>query len=110
MALFSQSLTFVTKDVTLMIVSFKDKETEKFWTTGISRVIPPDVQKRAYARLQSLNAAKRLDDLRSPPSHFLEALKGDRRGQHSIRVNQQWRICFVWLDDGVHDVECVDYH
>jgi proteic killer suppression protein len=79
-----------------MIVGFADKNTEAFWLTGKSRQIPADVQKRAYARLQALHAAKEPKDLLVPPGNQLEALKGNRRNQHSIRVNKQWHICFIW--------------
>jgi proteic killer suppression protein len=68
------------------------------------------IERQARRKLLLLNGAASLDDLRSPPGNRLEALKGDRRGQHSIRINDQWRICFVWRDGGVEDVEIVDYH
>lgn len=71
---------------------------------------PADVVTTARRKLAMLDAAVRLDDLRIPPSNRLEALKGDRAGQHSIRVNDQWRVCFVWLDGHAHEVEIVDYH
>ncbi len=100
-------LVFVT---IIMIVSFADKETEEFWLSGITRRLPVDARKRAYARLQSLNAAKDIKDLMIPPSHQLEKLKGDRKNQYSIRVNKQWRICFIWKDGEIHEVEFVDYH
>jgi len=69
-----------------------------------------DLDRAALRKLTQLAVSKRLDDLRCPPGNRLEALRGDRAGQHSIRINDQWRICFVWADDGVHDVEIVDYH
>ena len=93
-----------------MIRSFGDRETQRFYTTGKSRRYPPTVQTRATMRLTQLDAATRLDDLRMPPSNRLEALKGDRRGQWSIRINNQWRVCFRFESDGVFDAEIVDYH
>ena len=94
----------------IIIVSFANKETEEFWLSGVTRRLPLDARKRAYARLQSLNAAKDIKDLMIPPSHQLEKLKGDRKNQYSIRVNKQWRICFIWKDGEAHEVEFVDYH
>lgn len=93
-----------------MIVSFRDGETAKIWNGERSRKLPPDVQTKALAKLRLLSASKRLDDLRIPPGNRLEALHGDRAGQHSIRINQQWRICFRWTEGGPADVEIVDYH
>jgi proteic killer suppression protein len=93
-----------------MIVSFADKDTEEFWQTGKSRKLPVDARKRAYARLQALDASKELKDLLVPPGNQLEKLKGDRKNQYSIRVNRQWRICFVWKDGEAHDVAFIDYH
>ena len=93
-----------------MIRSFADSETERFFTTGKSRRYPPSIQTRASMRLLQLNAATRLDDLRLPPSNRLEALKHDRKGQWSIRINNQWRVCFCFEDGDVFDVEIVDYH
>jgi len=93
-----------------MIVSFRDDETATVWSGSRSRKLPPDIQDGALRRLRLLNNAKRLEDLRTPPANRLEALKGNRKGQHSIRINQQWRICFVWRDNNAHDVEIVDYH
>ena len=75
-----------------------------------ARKLPPDVQVRAYRKLLILDAADRLEDLRVPPGNRLERLGGDRAGQHSIRVNDQWRICFMWRDGDAHDVEICDYH
>ena len=71
---------------------------------------PANIQERALSKLLVLNAATDLNDLRVPPSNHLEALKGDRKGQHSIRINGQWRICFIWKNNEAHDVEIVDYH
>ena len=72
--------------------------------------LPPDIQRRARMRLQRLVAATALSDLRVPPSHRLEALRGNRAGQHSIRINAQWRVCFIWTEEGAMDIEIVDYH
>jgi len=93
-----------------MLVSFADKETEIFWLTGDSRRFPADVKVRAFRKLQLLDAAATLDFLRIPPSNHLEKLLGDRSNQYSIRVNQRWRICFVWKDGDAHEVEFLDYH
>ena len=93
-----------------MILSFADAETEKIWTGLRSRRLPSDIQDKSLMKLRLLNAARRLDDLRVPPGNRLEALKGDRKGQHSIRINDQYRICFVWTAEGPKDVEFVDYH
>lgn len=92
-----------------MIHSFRCVETQRIFLGGVSRAFPPDIQRTARRKLQQLDAAPCLDALRNPPGNRLEALKGDRAGQWSIRINDQWRICFVW-DDGAHDVEIVDYH
>jgi len=93
-----------------MIQSFANAETERFFTTGKSRYIPSDIRTRATMRLTQLNAATRVEDLRLPPSNRLEALKGDRKGQWSIRINDQWRVCFRFDDGDAFDVEIVDYH
>lgn len=93
-----------------MIHSFADKEAERIWSGRRSRKLPADIQKRAIAKLALLNRAKTLDDLRNPPSNRLHALDDDRAGQHSLSINMQWRICFVWKDGDVHGVEIVDYH
>jgi len=93
-----------------MIRSFADAETERFYTTGRSRRIPADIQKRAVMRLVQLNAATCIEDLRLPPSNRLEALRQDRSGQWSIRVNDRWRVCFRFEDGDAFDVEVVDYH
>ena len=93
-----------------MIASFKCKETEKIFCGQFSRKLPQDMQRTAARKLEQLNAATVLDTLRIPPGNRLEALSHDRQGQHSIRVNDQWRICFVWRDGNAHDVEIVDYH
>lgn len=93
-----------------MILDFKCKETEGIWQGRVSRRLPPDIQLTARRKLRMLNNAKTLDDLRMPPANRLEALKGDRKGQHSIRINGQWRICFAWSAAGASRVEIVDYH
>lgn len=93
-----------------MIRSFADKETEKIWNGLRSRKFPADIQDRALDKLRMLNRAKVFDDLRNPPSNRLHALKDDRAGQHSISINMQWRICFVWNDGNAEDVEITDYH
>jgi proteic killer suppression protein len=93
-----------------VIRSFADKETERIWNGVVSRRLPIQIQALARRKLRMLNAAHRLDDLRVPPANRLEALKGKRAGQHSIRINDQWRLCFVWRDGECTDVEVVDYH
>lgn len=93
-----------------MIRSFADKETELIWDGFRSRKLPADIQQKALMKLSLLNRAVRLDDLRVPPGNRLEALKGDRKGCYSIRINEQWRICFQWKDGGAHHVEIIDYH
>ena len=93
-----------------MIRDFADKEAEKIWGGTPSRRLPADIQTVARRKLRMLNNAATLDDLRAPPANRLEALKGDRKGQHSIRFNDQWRICFRWMDGDAHDVQIVDYH
>jgi toxin HigB-1 len=93
-----------------MIVSFRDKETERLWQSGKSRHLPGDLQLRAFKKLAILNAAVMLDNLKVPPGNQLEVLRGDRAGQHSIRVNDRYRVCFVWRDGNAFEVEIVDYH
>lgn len=93
-----------------MIRSFADKRTAAIFAGYSVRDLPLQIQKRARAKLLAVDAAGKLDDLRVPPGNRLEALRGDRAGQHSIRVNEQWRICFVWREDACWDVEIVDYH
>ena len=93
-----------------MIVSYKNKDTEIIGGGGHAARLPDDIQRRAKMRLDRINAAVRLDELRVPPSHRLEALKGGRKGQYSIRINDQWRICFRWIDGNAYDVEVTDYH
>lgn len=93
-----------------MIRSFKCSETERVWRGEFSRKLPHDIQSVALRKLRHLNNAADLNDLRSPPGNRLEGLKGNRAGQHSIRINNQWRICFRWCEDGADNVEIVDYH
>ena len=93
-----------------MIVSFRDKETERLWQSGRSRRLPTDLQLRAFKKLAILNAVVTLDNLRVPPGNQLEALRGNRTGQHSIRINDQYRVCFVWRDGNAFEVEIADYH
>jgi proteic killer suppression protein len=93
-----------------MIASFRDKEAERIWEGRRSRRLPGDIQAAALRKLRVLNAARSLADLRVPPANRLEALRGDRSGQHSIRINDQWRICFIWRAGHAHEIEIVDYH
>jgi len=93
-----------------MIASFRDKETERLWRSGKSRRIPAALRLRAFKKLAILDAVITLDNLKVPPGNQLEALHGDRAGQHSIRVNAQYRICFVWRHGNAFEVEIVDYH
>jgi proteic killer suppression protein len=93
-----------------MIRSFRCRETERIWQGQRSRKFPGDMQDRALRKLRQLDAASSMDDLRNPPGNRLEALKGDRKGQWSIRINDQWRICFRWSDADAIDVEIADYH
>ena len=93
-----------------MIKSFKDRQTEDLYGGSRSRKTPPDVAKRAIVKLFLIDTVTRIEDLRVPPGNRLEALKGDRTGQHAIRVNDQWRICFVWREGDAYDVEFCDYH
>ncbi|MGD8393491.1 MAG: type II toxin-antitoxin system RelE/ParE family toxin [Desulfobacterales bacterium] len=93
-----------------MIKTFRDKETEKIFDRIVSRKLPIDIQHLARRKLIILDAATELNVLRVPPGNRLEALKGDRKGQHSIRINDQWRICFTWKTGDAYDVEIADYH
>lgn len=93
-----------------MIASFGDHETEKIWQGEYSRKLPAGIQESALTELRLVNAAVRLENLMVPPGNRLETLKGDRKGQHSIRINHQWRICFVWSGGNACAVETVDYH
>ena len=93
-----------------MIRGFRDRETQRIWNGEASRRIPQDIQAVALRKLRLLNRARSLNDLRVPPGNELEALKKDRLGQHAIRINRQWRICFVWKEGNAYEVEIVDYH
>jgi toxin HigB-1 len=93
-----------------MIKSFKNKETEKLFQGRFSSKLPQTIQRSAAIKLELINAATLLETLRVPSSNYLEELRGDRKGQHSIRINKQWRICFVWKGNDAFDVEIVDYH
>lgn len=93
-----------------MIRSFACQETERFFEERKSRLIPPSIQSVALRKLSQLHAVTELLQLTIPPGNRLEALKGNRKSQHSIRINDQWRVCFRWKADGPHDVEIVDYH
>ena len=93
-----------------MIKTFRDKETEKIFNRYVSRKLPQNIQQLARRKLVVLDSATDLNTLRVPPGNRLEALKGDRRGQHSIRINDQWRICFKWKAGDAYDVEIADYH
>ncbi|HOU12622.1 MAG TPA: type II toxin-antitoxin system RelE/ParE family toxin [Anaerolineae bacterium] len=93
-----------------MIRTFKCAETEKIFQRQRSRKLPSDIQQVALRKLRMLNRAVTLNDVRVPPANHLEKLKGEREGQYSIRINDQWRICFEWLEGGVYNVEIADYH
>lgn len=93
-----------------MIENFKCKETEKIFTRQFSRKLPTNIQQIALRKLRMLNRSSSIQDLRIPPANRLEALSGKRKGQHSIRINQQWRICFEWKNGNTYNVEIVDYH
>lgn len=93
-----------------MIRSFGSKETERLWRREHVPSLDPRIQRVASRKLRQVGSAEVLEDLSVPPGNRLEALKGDRAGQHSIRINDQWRICFVWTDAGPEEVEIVDYH
>ena len=93
-----------------MITSFADKETERIWSGRRSRKLPADIQTRALHKLNLIDAAETIEDLKSPPSNRLHELKDNRAGQHSVSINMKWRICFHWKDGNAYDVEIVDYH
>ena len=102
-----------------MILGFRSNEAEKIWRGEVTRRLPPAIQIVARRKLRMLNSARRLDDLRIPPANRLEALKGERKpapagskpgGQYSMRINEQWCLCFRWMEAGPVDVEIVDYH
>jgi toxin HigB-1 len=93
-----------------MIKSFADREAQRLFTTGKSRRLPPDLVRRALRRLEYVDLASDLNDLTVPPSNRLHALQGDREGQYSISISDQWRVCFRFVNDDAHDVEITDYH
>jgi len=93
-----------------MIQSFGDSETEVIWQRSVSRKLPRDIQRVALRKLYVIHRSRNLNDLRVPPANRLEKLKGSRAGQHSIRINDQWRVCFRWVGADAYDVEIVDYH
>ena len=93
-----------------MIKSFANKQTETVYLRECGKYFPAEVQQAALRKLRMLNNAKSIQDLRSPPGNRLEKLKGDRTGQHSIRINDRWRVCFVWRSDDAYEVEIIDYH
>ncbi len=93
-----------------MIKTFASKETEKLFQREASKALPTDIQRNARRKLEILDAVETLNDLRVPPGNRLEKLSGNRAGQYSIRINQQWRICFQWKNGDCYDVEVVDYH
>jgi proteic killer suppression protein len=103
-------VTKVTRYVTVMIKTFRDRETELVAARCFSKRLPRDIQRKAKMKLDLIEAAADLEDLRVPPGNRLEALKGTRAGQHSIRINDQWRICFRWEEGAAWDVEIIDYH
>ena len=93
-----------------MILSFRDQDSERVFHRERSRRLPPDIQRNAHRKLAVLDAAEVLQDLRVPPGNRLERLSGVREGQYSIRVNDQWRVCFPWVGADAYDVEITDYH
>jgi len=93
-----------------VIKSFRSRETEQIFRRRFARRLPRDIQQRAFMKLNAIDAAVKFEDLRLPPSNRLEALKGKRKGQHSIRINDRWRICFAWRSGHAEEVEIVDYH
>jgi len=100
----------VSRYAPVVIRSFGNAATERLWSRQRSKELDPRIERSALRKLAMLDAAEALNDLRVPPGNRLEALRGDRAGQHSIRINQQWRICFTWTDAGPAGVEIVDYH
>lgn len=93
-----------------MIKSFKCNETKRIFNGIYSKKLPFEIQRRAFIRLHALDVSNDISDLKTPPSNNLEQLKGDRKGQYSIRINDQYRICFRWLDNSAFEVEIIDYH
>jgi proteic killer suppression protein len=93
-----------------MIAGFRDADTERLWNTGRSKRLPPRLNRQALKKLYILHAALALENLAVPPGNRLEKLRGDRQGQYSIRINDQYRICFAWRNGNAHGVEVADYH
>ncbi len=93
-----------------MIRSFREKETRRLWERKLSKAVPSNLQRKALRKLVEINNAEDLNDLRVPPGNRLEKLSGDREGQHGIRINDRYRVCFEWGDGDAHRVEVVDYH
>jgi proteic killer suppression protein len=93
-----------------VIQGFGCKETKQIWEGKGSRKLPTNIQRIALRKLLQLHSAETLNDMRVPPANRLESLKGNRAGQHSVRINDQWRICFIWKDANAHSVEIIDYH
>ena len=93
-----------------MIKSFANKQTESVYQRQIDKHLPKEMQQAALRKLRMLNNAKSIQDLRAPPGNRLETLKGERAGQYSIRINDQWRVCFEWRNDNAYEVEITDYH
>ncbi len=93
-----------------MILSFNDKDCEKIWNSEFTKRFPIEIQKKAKMKLELLNAAKKVEELKIPPSNRLHILQGNRKGQYSISVNDQYRICFIWENGNASNVEVVDYH
>lgn len=94
----------------MAIKAFKDKEAQRIFEGSFSKKLPQQIQRKARMRLIQIHASVSLDDLRLPPSNQLEQLGGDRKGQHSVRINKQYRVCFKWIDGNVIEVEITDYH
>jgi toxin HigB-1 len=93
-----------------VIISFCDKESRKIWNSEFSKKYPIDIQKKAKMKMELLNSIIELDELKIPPSNRLHSLQGDRKGQFSISINDQYRVCFIWKEGNVYNVEIVDYH
>jgi toxin HigB-1 len=93
-----------------VIESFKCKETQRIWNGCRSKNLPDDIHNRALRKLRQIDSAQTITDLRNPPGNNLEALRGDRKGQYSIRITRQWRICFIWDKGNASNVEIIDYH
>ena len=100
----------MTRYIVSVIETFADRRTEELFVRGVARGWPADIVRRAVRKLEYVDLALRLEDLRAPPGNRLHALKGDRQGQHAIAVNDQWRICFRFTDGDAYDVEICDYH